>query len=176
MSANRPPAANGTPVAPAPPGAVPPKERWFDDYAEGETFEFGDHLVTEEEIVEFARRYDPQAFHLDAAAAAQSHFGGLVASGWMTAGVLMRLLCDHFISPLSSMGSPGIERLRWHRPVRPGDRLRARVRVGPVRRSATRPDRGIVATESEVLNQHGEVVMSMSGSGFYLRRPRAPGA
>ncbi|MFO1269069.1 MAG: MaoC/PaaZ C-terminal domain-containing protein [Rubrivivax sp.] len=87
MSTNRPPAANGTPAAPGTaPGPVPPKQRWFDDYAEGETFDFGDYLVTADEIIEFARRYDPQAFHLDAAAAAQSHFGGLVASGWMTAG------------------------------------------------------------------------------------------
>lgn len=153
---------------------VPPQQRWFDDYEEGETFEFGDHLVTEQEITEFARRYDPQPFHLDAAAAAASHFGGIVGSGWMSCAILMRLLCDHFISRVSSMGSPGVDQVRWLRPVRPGDRLRARVRVRAVRASQTRPDRGIVSAEHELLNQRDEVVMTMSGNGFYLRRPSPP--
>ena len=85
MSTNRPPAANGTPAAPGTaPGPVPPKQRWFDDYAEGETFDFGDYLVTADEIIEFARRYDPQPFHVDPQAAAAGPFGGLIASGWMT--------------------------------------------------------------------------------------------
>jgi acyl dehydratase len=152
---------------------VPLRERWFEDYAEGEVFEFGDYLVTEEEIVAFARRYDPQPFHLDHAAAAASHFGGLVSSGWMTCSIMMRLLCDHYISPRSSMGSPGIDQVRWLKPVRPGDRLRARVRVVQTRASQSRPDRGIVNAQQELLNQHGEVVMTLSGTGFYLRRPQA---
>lgn len=157
-------------------GPVPLRERWFEDYAEGEVFEFGDHLVTEEEIVEFARRYDPQAFHLDHAAAAATHFGGLVGSGWMSCAIMMRLLCDHYISPLSSMGSPGIDRVRWLLPVRPGDRLRARVTIVQARASRTRPDRGIVSAHQELINQRGEVVMTLEGNGFYLRRPVAASA
>lgn len=151
--------------------SVPPKERWFEDYAEGETFEFGDYLVTEEEIIEFARRYDPQPFHLDHAAAAASHFGGLVGSGWMSCAILMRLMCDHYISRVSSMGSPGVDQVRWLKPVRPGDRLRARAHVVKTRASQSKPDRGVVSGHNELINQHGEVVMSMSGNGMYKRRP-----
>lgn len=91
---------------------IPLKERWFDDFRVGERFAFGDYLVTADEIVEFAKRYDPQPFHLDAEAASHSHFGGLIASGWMSCGVLMRLVCDDFIPSASSMGSPGIDELR----------------------------------------------------------------
>ena len=154
--------------------SVPPKERWFEDYADGESFEFGDHLVTEEEIVEFARRYDPQPFHLDHAAAAATHFGGLVGSGWMSCAIMMRMLCDHYISPRSSMGSPGIEQVRWLVPVRPGDRLRARVVVLKTRASQSRPDRGLVSARQELINQHGAIVMTVTGNGFYRKRPPAP--
>ena len=121
---------------------VPIKERYFEDYGKGEVFESGDYLITREEVIDFAGRYDPQPFHLDEEAARQSIFGGLIASGWMTCGVLMRMLVDDFISPVSSMGSPGVDELRWLKPVRPGDRLRARVTVVDSRRSASRPDRG----------------------------------
>lgn len=150
---------------------VPLKERWFEDYSTGESFEFGAYLVTQEEIVEFAQRYDPQPFHVDPAAASASHFGGLVASGWMTAAVLMRMLCDHFISPVASMGSPGIDQLRWLRPVRPGDRLRARVTVGETRRSQSKPDRGSIIVRQELINQSGEVVMSQDGRALLRCRP-----
>ena len=115
------------------------KERYFDDYRKGEVVEVGDYLVTREEIIDFAGRYDPQPFHLDEAAARESIYGGLIASGWMTCGVLMRMLVDNFVSPVSSMGSPGIDELRWLKPVRPGDRLRARVTVVDTRRSSSRP-------------------------------------
>jgi acyl dehydratase len=142
---------------------LPLKDRWFEDYAVGEVFEFGDRLITEEEIVEFALRYDPQPFHTDATAAAQSSFGGLVASGWMTAALLMREMCDHFIPPLSALGSPGVDQLRWQRPVRPGDRLRVRVTVLETRRSQSRPERGVVTLLQEVINQSGDVVMSLQG-------------
>lgn len=149
---------------------VPPKQRWFEDFIVGEQFEFGNYEITAHEIVEFARRYDPQPFHVDAAAGASSHFGGLVASGWMTGSVLMRLMCDHFIAPDSAMGSPGLDQLRWRVPVRPGDRLRARVTVLEVRPSRSRPDRGSVRFRQEVLNQHGEVVMSAEAWGMLRRR------
>ena len=150
---------------------VPIKERYFEDYRAGEVLEIGDHLVTREEIVAFAGRYDPQAFHLDDAAARDSIYGGLIASGWMTCSVLMRMLVDHVISPVASMGSPGVDELRWLRPVRPGDRLRARVTVLETRRSRSRPDRGIVRLHQEALNQDGEVVLSMRGMGLYKCRP-----
>jgi acyl dehydratase len=150
--------------------AVALRERWFDDYRVGESFEFGDHLVTEDEIIEFARRYDPQPFHLDARAGAMSHFGGLVASGWMTCAVLMRLMCEHFIAPASSMGSPGVDSVRWIKPVRPGDRLRARVEVRELRVSQSKPDRGVLTLPQELLNQRGEVVLSLQGRAMVRRR------
>lgn len=150
---------------------VPIKERYFDDYRKGEVMEFGDCLITREEIIDFASRYDPQAFHLDDAAGRESVFGGLVASGWMTCGVLMRMLVDHFISPVSSMGSPGIDELRWLKPVRPGDHLRARVTVLELRRSTSRPDRGIIHFQQEALNQDDEVVLTMRGMGMSKCRP-----
>jgi len=149
---------------------VPYKERYFEDYAVGEIIEFGEHLVTEDEIVEFARRYDPQPFHVDAAAASASLYGGIIASGWMTAAVLMRMLVDHFISPLSSMGSPGVDEIRWLRPVRPGDRLRARVTVLDARRSQSKPDRGVLQILQEAINQDGETVMTIKGMGLYRCR------
>lgn len=154
----------------APPSPVPFKQRYFEDYPVGETSEFGDYVVTEQEIVEFATRYDPQPFHIDQAAARDSHFGGLVASGWMTAGAAMRLLVDHYISPLASMGSPGVDELRWLRPVRPGDRLRMRVTVVESRRSQSKPDRGMVRFAWELVNQDDTPVMTMNGWGMYKTR------
>lgn len=150
---------------------TPSRDRWFDDFVVGETFEFGDYEVTEQEIVDFASRYDPQPFHLDPEAARASHFGGLVASGWMTCAVLMRLLCDHFIPRVSSMGSPGVDEVRWLEPVRPGDRLHVRTEVVECRASASKPDRGFMRCRHQLINQHGRVVASVLGLGMYRRRP-----
>lgn len=150
--------------------SVPLKERWFEDYAAGEVFEFGDRLVTADEIVAFATLYDPQPFHTDAEAAAKSSFGGLVASGWMTAALLMREMCEHFISPRSAMGSPGVDELRWLQPVRPGDRLRVRVTIVEARQSKSKPDRGVALLRQEVLNQHHAVVMTLQGRLMMRRR------
>lgn len=152
---------------------VPLKDRWFDDFSVGERFEFGAYTVTEDEIVDFARRYDPQPFHLDPDAARASHFGGLVASGWMTCSVLMRLLCDHFIPRVSSMGSPGVDEVRWLEPVRPGDVLRARSEILECRPSRSKPDRGVLRARHQLVNQHGAVVMTTLGMGMYRRRPAA---
>ena len=149
---------------------VPIKERFFEDYRVGEVLEFGDYLVTEQEIIEFASRYDPQAFHIDKVAAAQSHFGGLIASGWMTGSVLMRMVVDNFISATASMGSPGLDELRWPKPVRAGDRLHARITILESRRSQSKPDRGLLLVQQQALNQHGEVVMSVKGWGMYKCR------
>lgn len=150
--------------------SVPPKERFFEDYRPGEVLEFGDYLITEEEIVAFAKRYDPQPFHLDHGAAEQSIYGGLIASGWMTGSIVMRLLVDHFIPPASSMGSPGVDEIRWTKPVRPGDRLRLRITVVETRRSESKPDRGIIQVQQEAINQDGETVMRLRGMGLYKCR------
>lgn len=150
--------------------AVPFKQRYFEDYEVGETAEFGDYAVTEEEIVEFARKYDPQPFHVDPEAGARTIYGGLISSGWMTGSIMMRLLVDNFISSLSSMGSPGIDEVRWHKPVRPGDRLRVRTTILEKRRSESKPDRGVIRVRQEAVNQDGETVMSYTGMGMYKCR------
>ncbi|MCO5107816.1 MAG: MaoC family dehydratase [Burkholderiaceae bacterium] len=153
---------------------VPYKERYLEDFRPGEVIEFGDYLVTEEEIVDYAKRYDPQPFHVDPKAAAESIFGGLVASGWMTGSIMMRLLVDHFISPASSMGSPGVDEVRWPKPVRPGDRLHVRVTIVETKRSQSKPDRGIVRVQQEMINQRGETVMSLRGMSLSKCRTPAP--
>ncbi len=144
--------------------------RYLEDFQPGQTLEFGSHTLTAEEIVEFARRYDPQPFHLDDAAGRQTHFGGLVASGWHTAGLMMRMMVDHLLSPETSLGSPGIDELRWLRPVRPGDTLRVRVTMLEVLRSRSKPDRGTVRQRVEVLNQDDTVVMTLLAIGMIRAR------
>jgi acyl dehydratase len=141
--------------------AVPPDDRYFEDYIPGSVFEYGVIRVDEAEIIEFARRFDPQDMHVDPELAAQGRFGGLIASGWHTAAMMMRLIVDNFLPRRASLASPGIDELRWLQPVRPGDTLRVRVRVLEATRSRSKPDRGIVRTLIEVLNQHEEIVMSM---------------
>lgn len=148
--------------------------RYWEDFAVGETTELGTVAVTRDEIVEFAQRYDPQPFHVDEAAARHSVYGGLIASGWQTVGVMMRLLWDTFLRETASLGSPGSDEIRWLKPVRPGDTLRARFTIVDVVPSRSKPDRGIVRTFTEVLNQHGEIVMTHRGLGMFGRRPALP--
>jgi acyl dehydratase len=147
-------------------------DRYFEDYRVGEQVEFGSYRMTEEQIVAFARDFDPQPFHVDKDAARQSVYGGLVASGWHTACAMMRMMVDHFISPKTSMGSPGMEEIRWLKPVRPGDTLRVRVTVLSTKRSTSKPDRGVIDQRVEVINQHGDVVMASRGIGMYRCRTR----
>jgi len=147
------------------------EQRWFEDYQPGLVLEFGSIRVDEAELIEFARRYDPQPFHIDADAAAKGAFGGLIASGWHTGSLMMRLLVEHYLSPVASLGSPGLDELRWLAPVRPGDTLSARVTILETRRSQSKPDRGLVRAQMEVLNQRREVVMSMKALNFTLCRP-----
>ncbi|MDG5497978.1 MaoC family dehydratase [Niveispirillum sp. BGYR6] len=147
--------------------------RYFEDLAPGLVLEFGDRLITAEEIVAFARDYDPQPFHLDEAAGRQTHFGGLVASGWQTCGIMMRLMVDNYLCPETSLGSPGLDELRWLRPVRPGDRLRVRLEVLETRVSRSRPEMGTVRQRTEVLNQKDEVVMTTISVGMIRRRESA---
>jgi acyl dehydratase len=135
-------------------------EFYFEDYVPGIAREFGSITVSESEIVDFGKRYDPQDFHVDPVAAANGPFGGLIASGWHTCALMMRMFADNYLSKVSSLGSPGIDELRWLKPVRPGDTLRVRASVLETKRSRSKPDRGIVHTLTEVLNQNGEVVLS----------------
>ena len=128
-------------------------------------------IVSREEIVAFATAFDPQPFHIDEAAAARSVFRGLLASGWHTGSIFMRLMWEAFLHDAASLGSPGVDEIRWLKPVRPGDTLRARFTVVEAVPSRSKPDRGVVRSFSEMLNQHGEVVMTVRGLGIFARRP-----
>jgi len=149
---------------------VPVQERFFEDYLPGSVHRLGTIPVTEEEIIEFGRRYDPQVFHTDPVKARETAFGGLVASGWHTAAMAMRLLVERYLSPVSSVGSPGLKELWWLKPVRPGDSLTVRVTVLETRKSDSRPDRGIVRSLVEVINQEGDIVMRCDGVNIILCR------
>jgi len=150
--------------------AVPVEDRHFEDYTPGAVFEYGAISVTEAEIVEFARRFDPQYIHVDRKRAADGPFAGLIASGWHTAAMMMRLIVDNFLPKSASLGSPGIDELRWLRPVRPGDVLSVRLSILEATRSRSKPDRGIVRTLCEVLNQKREVVMSLKAMNIIACR------
>jgi acyl dehydratase len=152
--------------------AAPIDQRYFEDYVEGHVYEFGSITLSEDEIVAFGRRYDPQPFHTDLDAARHTQFGGLIASGWQTAGLMMRLVVDHYLSRVASLASPGIDELRWTKPVRPGDTLSVRATVLETRPSASKPDRGLVRTLFQVLNQHGEEVMSVKALNILKLRGR----
>jgi len=146
---------------------------YWEDFREGEVREFGSKVVSRDEIVRFASEFDPQPFHLDDAAAAKTMFGGLIASGWHTAAMAMRMMCDEYLLHAASLGSPGIEALKWLVPVRPGDTLHVRLTVLESRPMQSRPKVGLVKSRHEVLNQHGEVVMRMEGHGMFGRRQPA---
>jgi acyl dehydratase len=143
---------------------------YWEDFTVGRVFEYGARTLSEADIVAFARDWDPQRFHVDGEAAKHTHFGGLVASGWHTGCVMMRLMCDAYLSDSSCVGSPGIEEWRFAQPVRPGDTLRYRATVLEARPSASKPGHGIVKFRWELLNQRGEVAVSMIGAQFFLRR------
>ena len=145
-------------------------EQYFEDFEPGQVVELGSVDVSEEEILEFARRYDPQPFHVDAEAAKGSVFGGLIASGWHTGALWMRLYVDAMLGA-SAQGSPGIEELRWLAPVRPGDTLLGRLTVLDATPSERRPDRGTIRIRGEMVNQDGVTVLSMVSRGHFGRRP-----
>jgi acyl dehydratase len=146
--------------------------RYYEDFTVGEVTDLGPVGVSEEEIVEFASRYDPQPFHIDFEAAKSSPFGGLIASGWHTTALFMGMFVRGILLDAASLGSPGVEEIRWTAPVRPGDRLTARVTVTDVQPSANTPGRGTVFTTSEVFNQDGTVVLRMKARGFFARRTK----
>jgi acyl dehydratase len=147
------------------------KRYYFEDFTPGRVWELEGPALAKAEIVEFARRFDPQYFHVDERAAEDSPYGGLIASGWQTVGLCMRMICDAYLLQAASLGSPGVNELRWTKPVRPGDRLRMKMTVIEAKISRTKPDRGTVLHRWEVYNQHGDMVMHMEGYGMYARRP-----
>jgi acyl dehydratase len=143
-----------------------PENRYFEDYVPGDVHEFGAAKVDEREVIEFGKRYVPLSYHIDQEAAKNSIYGGLIASGWQTAALMMRLYTENYLSKVANLGSPGGDELRWDKPVFPGDELSVRATVLEARRSESRPDRGIVRTFIEVLNQRHEVVMSLKMVNF----------
>jgi acyl dehydratase len=151
---------------------IPAEKRYFEDYIADSVHEFGAVTVEEKDIIEYATRYDPQIFHTDPEAARATQFGGVVASGFHTAGMAMRLLVDNYLPHGTALGSPGVDELRWHKPVRPGDVLSVRVTVVETRRSESKSDRGIIRSFVEVLNQKREVVTSWRGMAVLLRRDK----
>jgi acyl dehydratase len=147
-----------------------PEDRYFEDYTAGSVHEVGHVTLDQKEMIAFAKRFDPQPFHTDPAKAKKSIFGGLIASGWYTASVTMRILVDNYVSRVASLGSPGVDALRWLKPVRPGDTLSVRVTIVETKRSRSKPDRGFVRTTVEVFNQHRDVVMTWKSGGFVRLR------
>lgn len=147
--------------------------RYFEDFAVGDVYALGSRALTQDQIIAFARDYDPQPFHTDPEAAKHSAFGTLVASGWQTVGVFMSLLVNGLINDTASMGSPGIEGIQWLKPVKPGDQLTGQIRILEMTPSKSRPDRGIIKTEGQLTNQAGEVVMTIRAVNFFGRRPKA---
>jgi len=148
------------------PFRVPTENRYFEDYITGSVHEFGPIMVEEKEIIAFAKRFDPQLLHTDSDAAKDTVFGGLIASGWHTAALMMRLFVDNYLSHVASLGSPGVDELRWLKPVRPGDEISIRVTVLETKRSHSKQDRGIVRSFIEAMNQDREIVMNLKAVNF----------
>lgn len=146
------------------------ENRYFEDYAAGSVHEFGSIAVDRDEAIDFGKRFVPLSYHVDSEAAKKSIYGGLIASGWHTAALMMRLYTDNYLSKVANLGSPGCDELRWDKPVFPGDVLSIRVTVLEARRSQSKPDRGIVRSFVEVLNQKGDVVMSLKMVNFVRSR------
>jgi acyl dehydratase len=143
---------------------------FWEDFQVGDTAPMGEALVERDAAIEFASKYDPQPFHIDEAAARASMYGGLIASGWHTVALVMRMMVDSYLSKAASLGSPGVDNVRWLKPVRPGDRIRGQRTVLESRASGSRPNMGLVKTRWEVYNQNDELVMTMEGYGMFARR------
>ena len=143
---------------------------YWEDLQQDGTLEIGSHTFTEEEIIAFARQFDPQPFHTDPVAAKNSYFGGLIASGWHTCAVAMRLMVDKYVNRSASLGSPGLENIRWLAPVRAGDTIAYRRVITAARASESKPEIGLLQSRWEAVNQRGETVMTMEGWGMFRRR------
>ena len=146
------------------------RERYLEDYTEGAVYVLGEIEVDGKEMVEFAKRFDPQDMHVNEAKAKAGPFKGLIASGWFTGSVFMRLFATHYLSNTSSMASPGFDDLKWNAPVRPGDILKGQVTINEVKRSKSKPDRGVVKTFCEIINQDEVVVMSIRAVNMIASR------
>ncbi|MBT3256385.1 MAG: MaoC family dehydratase [Deltaproteobacteria bacterium] len=149
-----------------------PRNRYLEDYVVGATYEFGSITITEDEIVQFAKKFDPQVFHTNPERAKETVYEGLIASGWHTCGLFMRLYVEHYLPAQASLGSPGVDELRWLKPVRPGDKLSLRITVRKVKPSSSKPDRGILFSFCEMLNQENDVVLTMKGLNLIRYRDR----
>ncbi|MFL5362751.1 MAG: MaoC family dehydratase [Myxococcales bacterium] len=149
-----------------------PKKYYWEDFAPGTVREFGGLKLEKADIIRFARDWDPQPFHVDEEAARQSPYGGLIASGWQTCAAAMRMCCDAYLLDAASIGSPGVENVKWMKPVRPGDTLKVRLEVLEARPLKSKPGVGLVKNRWQLFNQHGEEVMQMEGYGMFLQRPR----
>lgn len=149
------------------------RQWYFDDFVPGQESELGSRTVTEDEIIAFARQFDPQPFHVDQEAAAQSIYGGVIASGWHTCALMMRMVLDGMRCEEASMGSPGLDGVRWLHPVRAGDTLSLRHVTKEVKPSASKPDRGVVFTTWIATNQHGQQVCTIDGRAMFKKRSTA---
>jgi acyl dehydratase len=145
---------------------------YFEDFFVGQELALGSRTVTEEEIIAFATQFDPQPFHVDHDAAAASMYGAVIASGWHTCSMMMRMVVDGMMASASSMGSPGLDKVRWLLPVRAGDTLSVTYLTTAVKASASKPDRGVVWSTWRAVNQHGEAVCIIEGMGMFGRRPQ----
>lgn len=143
---------------------------YFEDFKVGDSVEMGRRTLTQDEIIAFAKAFDPQPFHIDEDAAKRSMFGGIIASGWHTCSLVMRMMCDSYLNDSASLGSPGVDNVKWLKPVRPGDTIRANRVVLEARASNSRPEMGIVKSRWDVFNQNDELVMTMEGYGLFKRR------
>jgi len=147
--------------------------RYAEDYRPGEVFDLGSHQITEAEIVEFARQYDPQPMHVDKAFATRSHYGGLISSGWLTGLILFRMMLRGFICQETSLGSPGQDEMRFLKPVRPGDNLHGRAEVTEVRISKSKPEIGFVQNTATLTNQDGDMVLRIRSTAIFKTRSAA---
>ena len=147
------------------------KQWYFEDFHPGQEIDLGQRSVSEEEIIAFATQFDPQPFHVDRAAAEASIYGGVIASGWHTCSMMMRMVVDGLMNASASMGSPGLESVRWLLPVRAGDTLSVRYLTQQVKASASKPDRGVVWSKWIATNQRGEPVCTIEGMGMFGRKP-----
>ncbi|GAA5236624.1 MaoC family dehydratase [Verticiella sediminum] len=166
-------AGSGPAAQPARPPVASDGKRWhLEDFTPGQRQHIGEFSLSKEEIIAFARQFDPQVFHTDEEAAKHSSFGGLVASGWHTCSRTMRALCDAFLLEAASGGSPGVQDIAWKKPVLPDQTIRIERETLEIKPSRSKPDRGMVLSELRLTNPAGEVVMTMRSWGMFFRRPQ----
>jgi acyl dehydratase len=146
------------------------QDRYLEDFVAGAVHEFGPMTITEDDIVRFGKQFDPQIFHTDPEGARETVYGGLIASGWHTCSLFMRMFVEHYLPGPASLGSPGVDKLRWLNPVRPGDELTLRITVHKVKPSRSKPDRGVLFSFCEMVNQNRDVVVSMMGMNLIRYR------